>query len=223
MKVYLIKQNRKTIDFILLEANDTLVHKSSGKVGKSGTANSTQNLGAVDKAIEEIKNQTKEYLSKGYIVTEIPKELVINDVVFDKAKWHLNDEFPKELDQYQSYVHTGLYVAWLVDNNLYDEVFKSKNDEAVLKLLKRQTSPVKFYELQLDGVFDSEGLTQEAIKFTNYYFDFENGKYLEDYFSILDPDDELPSLFHVIDSWENYENLKPVLNERLSEWRQLEK
>jgi hypothetical protein len=223
MKVYLTKQNRKTVDFILLEANDTLVYKSSGKVGKSGIANSTQNPGTVDKAIEEVKNQTAEYLSKGYFVADIPNDIVTKDVVFDKAKWHVNDAFPKELNQYQSYVHTGLYVAWLVDNNFYEEDFKSENDEAVLKHLKRQTSPVKFYELQLDGVFDAEGLTQEAIKFTSHYFDFENGKYLEDYFSILDPNDELPSLFHVEDSWENFEKLKPVLNERLREWRQLEK
>lgn len=70
-------------------------------------------------------------------------------------------------------------------------------------------------------MFDAEGLTQEAIKFTSTYFNFDTGEYLTDYFSTLDPDDKMPSLFHIADSWENYDRLKTILDNRLANWRKL--
>ena len=220
MKVYLTKHNRKTTDFVLLEADDKFVRKSTGKIGKSGIGNSTLNAGSPDKAIAEFHKQIEEYKEQGFLIADLPTDLATMDTVFDKAKWHVNDQFPKDLDQYQSYVHTGLYVAWLVDKDFLETDFKTDNKDAIQKHLTRQTTPVKFYELQLDGVFDAEGLTQEAIKFTTDFFDFEKGNYLTDYLATLDPLESLPSLFHVTDSWENYDNLKPVLDKRLTEWRQ---
>jgi hypothetical protein len=220
MKVYLIKQNHKTIDFLLLEADDKFVRKSWGKVDKLGIGNSTLNSGSPDKAIVEIDRQVEEYKKLGFVITDLPTNLVNKDIVFDKAKWHVNDQFPKDLDQYQSYVHAGLYIAWLIDKDFLETDFKTDNKDAIQKHLTRQTTPVKFYELQLDGVFDAEGLTQEAIKFTADYFDFEKGNYVKDYLATLDPLDSLPSFFHITDSWENYDTLKLVLNRRLTEWRQ---
>lgn len=223
MKVFLTKQNRKTTDFILLEAEDKFVLKSWGKVGKSGVGKSTLNAGSPDKAIEEINQQIDDYKGKGFVVTDLPTNLVTKDIVFDKAKWHINEQFPKDLDQYQSYVHSGLYIAWLIDNSLIEPDFKTDTLDAINKLMARQMTPSKFYKEQLDGVFDADGLTQEAIKFTSYYFDLEKGKYVEDYLATFDPDDSLPSLFHVTDSWENYDSLKPILDMRLTEWRQIKR
>lgn len=111
MKIYLTKQNRKTTDFVLLESDDKLVRKSSGKIGKSGISNSTLNAGSSDKAITEINKQVDEYKTQGYVLTDLPTNFTDKDTVFDKAKWHINDKFPDGLDHYQSYVHTGLYIA----------------------------------------------------------------------------------------------------------------
>lgn len=219
MKVYLTKQNRKTTDFVLLEADDKFVRKSTGKVGKSGIGNSTLNAGSPDKAIAEIHKQIREYKEQKFVVTDLPTNLVTHDTMFDKAQWHINDQFPKDLNHYQSYVHSGLYIAWLIDNDFIEPDFKNDHLDALNKLIARQITPSKFYEEQLDGVFDAEGLTQEAIKFTTEYFDFEKGKYIADYLTTLDPDDSLPSIFHVSDSWSNYDKLKPVLNRRLDEWK----
>jgi len=219
MKVYVTKQNRKKIDFVLLEADNKFVRKSSGKVGESGITNSTLNAGSPDKAIAETGNQVDEYRKQGFSITDLPSDLITKDIVFDKAKWHINDQFPTGLDQYQSYVHTGLYLAWLIVGDFIEPDFKADNREGIKMHLSRQLTPVKFYELQLDGVFDANVLTQEAIKFTAEYFDFKKGQYIIDYLSILDPEDNLPSLFHISDSWENYDKLKPVLDRRFKEWR----
>jgi hypothetical protein len=218
-KVYLTKKNRVTTDFILFEADDKFVRKAWGKVGKSGIGNSTLNAGSAEDTIPEIEKQTAELISKGFVISDLPESLVTMDAVFDKAKWHVNDEFPSDLDQYQSYVLTGLYVAWIIDSDFFEQDFKNENQKAINQHLTRQTTPVKFYEEQLDGVFDAEGLTQEAIKFTSHYFDLEKGQYVDDYLLIFDPDNNLPSMFHVADCWENYETLKPVLDKQFAEWK----
>jgi len=220
MKIYLTKQNRVTTDFVLLEANEKYIYKSAGKVGKSGIFKSTSNAGSADNAIEEIKKETQELTEKGFSISQLPQDLTSSDIVFDKAKWHINDEFPKDLDHYQSYIHTGLYVCWLLDTDLYDKDFKSENQQAIDSILKRQTTPVKFYAQQLDGVFDADGLTQEAIKFTTKYFNFEKGQYIQDYLTLLDPQDQQPSMFHFADTWSNYNKLKTIIDKRFMEWKQ---
>jgi hypothetical protein len=219
MKVYLTKQNRKSIDFVLLETDDKFVRKSTGKVGKSGIGNSTLHAGSPENAKIEADKQIKEYQNQGYIVSELPNVYSSKDEIFDKAKWHINERFPDNLDPYQSYIHTGLYVAWLIDNNLFEEDFKNDHIDSIQKHLDRRSTPVEFYELQLDGVFDSEGLIQEAVKFTKDYFDFEKGNYINDYISTLDTENRAASIFHISDTWENYDRLKPILDKRLHDWK----
>ncbi|MCD6010804.1 MAG: hypothetical protein K0Q79_666 [Flavipsychrobacter sp.] len=220
LKVYLTKQNRKTIDFVLFEADGKFVCKSSGKIGKSGIANSTLNAGSSEKAIAEIHNETKELLKQGFVISKMPDGFLLKDIVFDKAKWHVTKNFPESTDLYQSYVHTGLYICWLIEKDLYETDFKAEHIVSLHQLLNRQISPAKFYETELDGIFDSEGLTQKGIRFTLDYFDFEKGQYLTDYFRVLDPNDNLQSMFHIEDTWKNYDKLKVILDKKFEDWNQ---
>lgn len=219
MKVYLTKQNRKTTDFVILESDGKFIRKSTGKIGKSGIGNSTFNAGSHEKAQNEINKQVKEYQIQGYKITDLPSDIVTKDEVFDKAKWHINENFPNNLEQYQSYVHTGFYVAWLIQNDLYEKDFIEVYKDSIQKLFLRKITPVKFYESQLDGIFDADGLTQEAISFTKEYFDFKRGNYIGDYLSILDPDYKLPSIFHITDNWTNYDKLRHILDNRFKYWK----
>ncbi|MGC3945552.1 MAG: hypothetical protein QM762_13715 [Chryseolinea sp.] len=220
MKLYLTKQNIKTTDFILLETDGKFLKKTTGKVGKSGIGNSTLNAGTDELAIKEAENQADKFRTKGYKDSPTPTDLETRDVVFDKAKWHVNDEFPKELDSFQSYVHSGLFICWLVDKGLFEEDFEKENKRGIEALRLRQVSPTTFYREHLDGVFTSEGLKMDAIKFTETYFDFEKGKYIADYLEILDPDNKLSSLFYVADTWENYDKLKNVIDNRYRLWHE---
>lgn len=219
MKLYLTKQNRKTVDFVLLEKDDKFVRKSSGKVGKSGIANSTLNSGSSEKALEEINLQVQQLKDIGFIETVLPNNFGSVDIVFDKAKWHINKDFPKDLDQRQSYVHTGMFVCWLIDNNLIEDDFRKENLKGINLLLSRQINPSQFYEDYLDGVFNADGLTQEGVKFTSDYFDFEKGEYAKDYLATLDPNDSLPTIFHIADTWNNYDKLKTTIQTNFIQWK----
>jgi len=68
-----------------------------------------------------------------------------------------------------------------------------------------------------DGKFIDENLNDQGNAFAAAYFDLENGSYLADYESVLGSD--LPSLYHVPDTWQSFDRLKPTLDGRFSEWR----
>lgn len=219
MKRYLIKHNRNTIDFILLERKQQFIYISRGKVGKSGIGKSTQKASSRKEATKRIEQEIERYIGEGYQLTQSIGNMVKQDIVFDKAKWHVNDEFPQELDSHQSYVHTGLYVAWLLEKDLLDPDFKSEHAVEVSEFLSRKTHPSDFYKYHFDGIFMSEGWMPDAVNFSKSYFDIQKGDYLVDYENILNSDRKLPSLFHVIDSWENYDKIKPIIDRRFDRWK----
>jgi len=136
-------------------------------------------------------------------------------VVYDKAKWHYEGEYPEDLDEDQAFVHTGLYFGWIIEAGLYNEEFAEDFENEIAKFKARKLTGPGVYQ-SADGVFMDEFLTPEGNAFTSEYFDFEKGKYLADYERLFPG---LPSMYHVADTWENYGRLKSLLDKRLGEWR----
>ncbi len=136
--------------------------------------------------------------------------------VFDKAEYHLESVFDAGLDEDHAYVHSGLFLAWLVDNDLVSDFFKEESEDDIQKLKKRESSPCQIF-MNWDGVLIGELLNKEGFNFAMYYFDFENGKYLSDYENTLCKD--LPDMYHVKDSWENYEKIKVVIDKAHEKWK----
>ncbi|WP_202915820.1 DUF7832 domain-containing protein [Pontibacter pamirensis] len=213
-KLYLIKENKKTTDYVELQVEDKFLHIHSGKVGKAGVSKMTKNCGSLDKAIVEAENHAATYLNKGYRYGEEVQP--IETIVFDKAKWHLDGDFPYELNERQAYVHTGLYLNWIIENNLTNELLSEEFSEEVEKVKRREITGSSFYSDYLDGVFTSEELSSIGMNFTLDYFDFEKGSYLQDYEKTLA--NELPTLYHVEDKWSNYELISKIIDSRYSEW-----
>ena len=59
-------------------------------------------------------------------------------------------------------------------------------------------------------------LSEEGNAFAMEYFDFENGKYLDDYTRLLQG--TLPSEYHIRYTEENYARMKEVIDQRYIEW-----
>jgi hypothetical protein len=78
-------------------------------------------------------------------------------------------------------------------------------------------TPGAFFLRGCDGKFTNEDLNDEGNAFAAEYFDFQKGQYLSDYEKNLGVD--LPSLYHVADTWDNFEKIKPILDRRLAAWR----
>jgi hypothetical protein len=83
-------------------------------------------------------------------------------------------------------------------------------------------TPAEIYLRFSDGKLIDEDLNDEANAFAlAYYLDGTNngplGDYLTDYETILGGD--LPSLYHVPDTWQTFDKFAPVIARRFSEWR----
>lgn len=137
-------------------------------------------------------------------------------MAYDKAKWHQDGDFPKDLDTAAAYTHTGLFVAWAILAGLGGEEVAEDFGDEIEQLRERTAAPSQLYRC-MDGTFTEEELSEEGNAFTEGYFDLEKGQYLKDYEKTLCQG--LPSTFHAADSWENFDKLKPVLDARLASWR----
>jgi hypothetical protein len=136
--------------------------------------------------------------------------------VYDKAKYHYDGDFPEDLPDEQAFVHTGLYLGWIIDRDLYSDFFREEDGEAIARFKAREITGPDVYEAW-DGCLIEDMLSDEGNAFSRHYFDFERGRYLRDYEELLCPG--LPSLFHVPNTWESYDHLKPRIDQRYAEWR----
>jgi len=141
--------------------------------------------------------------------------MICKMTVFDKAKFHYDGDFPQNLPIEQAYVHTGLYLGWIIENKLYSKDFFNDFQQDIDLFLKKQVTGTEIYE-KCDGVFASDMLNKLGNQFTEEYFDFSEGAYLEDYEEVFP---EIDTLYEVKDTWENYEKLKLVINERYEGWK----
>lgn len=140
------------------------------------------------------------------------------EIIYDKAKYHNGaSNFPKDLSYRQGYVHTGMFVGWILDNDLYNRTQIPVDFSAILAFKERKITGAEFYEKFLDGVLTDKELSGEGNAFAQHYFDFDTGCYLQDYSEILARN--LPSLYHVTDTWENYQKIKQRIDKRYNEWR----
>ena len=136
---------------------------------------------------------------------------------YDDASWHFGGDFPKDLPQQASATHTGMYLAWALSNGLAGELHDPHSSDAIARLQARSLTPGVFFLEHCDGQFTDEDLNEEGNAFTAAYYDLLKGKYVVDYEKILGPG--LPGLYHVADSWENFDKMKLILDQRFSEWQ----
>jgi hypothetical protein len=138
-------------------------------------------------------------------------------VKYDDASWHYGGDFPTDLPAEAAATHTGMFVAWALLSGLGGEIHIHDFPNDIPSLESRTITPGKFFLSSCDGKFTDEDLNDQGNAFVGSYFNFEKGRYLGDYESTLGK--ETQSLYHVADSWENFDRLKPVLDQRFSEWK----
>lgn len=132
--------------------------------------------------------------------------------VYDKAKWHYDNDYPRDLDDFQAYVHTGMFITWIIMNNLISNKY-IENDSSSIDLVKQGAiSGAKFFEVHLDGTFSSNDLSEEGNAFAYRYLNKDDNLYVKDYIDCFTG--HLPSYYHVQDSVENYKKIEPIITDR---------
>ena len=136
---------------------------------------------------------------------------------YDDASWHYEGKFPADLPREAGATHSGMFFAWALLAGLGGELHTDELPEDLEQLQSRTITPGQALIKFCDEKFTDEELNEEGNSFAQEYFDFDRGMYLADYKKVLGA--KVPSLYHVADTWENFDRLKPVLDQRLQEWR----
>ena len=135
---------------------------------------------------------------------------------YDDASWHYGGDFPDDLPMEAGATHTGMFLAWALLNGLAGEIHLDDFSKELERLRMRSMTPGQFFFDICDGKFTDEDLNEDGNAFAAVYFDFGSGGYLKDYEGALA--DGLPSLYHVADTWENYDLLAPAIEKAFLSW-----
>ena len=138
-------------------------------------------------------------------------------VVYDKAKWHYEGDYPSDLPESQAFVHTGMFFGWLIEHELVSSDFAEDFAQEISQFKGREVTGPRLFEV-VDGALVDDMLNEEGNAFAAHYFDFQKGRFVADYDELFCS--MLPSMYHVEDTWSNYEKLKNRIDQRYAEWKE---
>ncbi len=140
----------------------------------------------------------------------------LEKTIYDNAKNHFLGNFPDSLPIEQAYIHIGIYLGWVIENNLYSEYFEEEAETEIYRFKRKELSCAILSEIW-DGYLGYELFNEEGNLFTYYYYG--GGLYRKDY--ELTVCQNLPSIYHVKDTWENYDLMNAQITKRYKEWKDL--
>ena len=149
---------------------------------------------------------------------------------YDDASWHYGGEYPAELPQENGATHIGFFLTWCIENNLISDFQLEESSEDVKRVLNREITGREFLLTNCDEKFTDEDLNDLGNDFAKDYYDGESEfskshpSYLTDYEKVVgffsqEMGIELKSFYHVDNSWEFYEGIKALLDERFLQWK----
>jgi hypothetical protein len=142
-------------------------------------------------------------------------------MAYDRADWHYGGDYPKDLPPENGGTHIGMFLAWAILNNLEGDLHREEAADALAAVRTRTMTGRDFLFQQCDEKFTIEDLSDEGNAFARWYYaDGQlDGPYIADYEGALGA--AVPTLYHVADTWENFDKLAPVITRRYLEWKSL--
>ncbi len=138
---------------------------------------------------------------------------------YDDASWHYDGDFPEELPNEKGATHIGMFFAWCLLNGLGSECHLEEFEDEFNELKNEKIIPGQYFINTCDEKLTDEDLSEEGNQFALYYYDSEDSEFNSDYLTSMDPEDELETVYHVEDSWENYRTLAAVISEKFKIWK----
>jgi hypothetical protein len=137
-------------------------------------------------------------------------------MAYDRADWHYGGDYPEELSPGNGGTHIGIFLAWAIIHHLEGALHREESQLALAAVRERRMTGREFLFQECDEKFWEEDLNDEGNEFTAWYYDTDDG-YFGDYERVLSAG--LETLYHVADTWDNYDKLSPVIDSRFAEWR----
>jgi hypothetical protein len=140
----------------------------------------------------------------------------LEKTIYDNAKNHFLGNFPEFLPIEQAYIHIGIYLGWTIEKRLCSPYFEEEAETEIFRFRRRELTCAMLSEIW-DGYLGYELFSEEGNLFTYYYYG--GGLYKRDYESLLCQ--TLPSIYHVKDTWENYDLMSIRISQRHKKWKKL--
>ena len=137
-------------------------------------------------------------------------------MAIDRIDWHSGaDDFPQDLDHVAGGTHIGMFLAWIINNDLVGELHTTESTKSISAVKARAMTGTEFLVNECDEKFWREDLNETGGEFAQFYY--ESGQYFEDYETALIGN--LPSLYHVEDNWDNYDRISLLISRRYIKWQ----
>jgi hypothetical protein len=140
----------------------------------------------------------------------------LEKTIYDNAKNHFLGNFPDSLPIEQAYIHIGIYLGWVIENGLCSPYFEEEAETEIYRFKRRELSCAILSEIW-DGYLGYELFNDEGNLFTYYYYG--GGLFRKDYETLICKN--LPSIYHVKESWTNYDLMSERISKRHKEWKTL--
>ena len=140
-------------------------------------------------------------------------------MAYDRADYDYSTE-EQPLPKGHAATHIGMFLAWAALHGLLNDYHEQHSARLVGQLRARQITGRQFFQAACQEQFAEKDLNVQGNAFAeSYYRDSagQRGAYFADYKQVLAA--RLPSFWHVADTWDNYEKLAPVINQRFETWK----
>ena len=141
-------------------------------------------------------------------------------MAYDRADWHYGGDYPEGLPPENGGTHIGMFLAWAIHRGLEGAIHHedAADEQALAAVRERRMTGREFLINQCDEKFWEDDLSEEGNRFARSYY--ATNRYYEDYEAALAA--SLPTLYHVEDSWGNFDKISTVLDRRYQEWKSRE-
>lgn len=153
---------------------------------------------------------------------------------YDDASWHYGGEYPENLSNENASTHIGMFLTWCINNDLLSEEVNEDAADETERVKRKEMTGAEFLIDVCDEKFSDHDLNEQGNQFArDYYTDDTNfakkyNSFNDDYSAVFDKkaeehNFEYESFYHVEDTFENYELIKPVIDQRFEEWKEYKK
>ncbi|SIR79837.1 hypothetical protein SAMN05880566_12273 [Janthinobacterium sp. TND4EL3] len=149
---------------------------------------------------------------------------------YDRIDWHSGGKFPDDLPEENGGIHIGMFLAWLLNQGMASDFHRTDSPRELRRLANREMTGLEFLIDACDGKLWEDDLNDQGNAFTVDYYDAkstfarQHGSFLQDYCDVFNRHAaaqgfEYPSVYHVQNTWEKFDQLKPILDQRFSQWQ----
>ncbi|HEX4796831.1 MAG TPA: hypothetical protein VH370_23770 [Humisphaera sp.] len=134
-------------------------------------------------------------------------------MVYDKAKWHSDGDFPKGLPYENGGTHVGMFLAWVINHGMAGPDLTDEAASDLEEVRQRRLTGRTVLFNHLDGVLSDEDLNDEGNAFAKHYYQ----KYQGEYDALIRR--KLKTAYHASDDWATYDMVAAMIDRAYSEFR----